>query len=186
MGTQFSGLVAILQGMEGPSARIEHALPALLGGRTLALAESLTGGALAQRVVSVAGSSAYFLGGIVAYSNEAKRKLLDVPESVLRTKGAVSEETALYMARGARRAFGADVAVSTTGIAGPTGATETKPVGLVYVALVAPETEVCTRNQFEGDRLEIMEQSVQKGLQLLRDYLSGAGHIGPEGRELRE
>jgi PncC family amidohydrolase len=100
-------------------------------GLTLVTAESCTGGLVAHRITNVSGSSTYYLGGFVTYANEMKQQFLDVQLPTLREHGAVSEETAREMARGARRRVGADVAVSVTGIAGPTGDTPGKPVGLV-------------------------------------------------------
>jgi nicotinamide-nucleotide amidase len=140
-------------------------------GLTLATAESCTGGLVAHRITNVAGSSAYFLGGLVAYANEAKEALLGVRHSTLLEYGAVSEQTAGEMARGARRRTGADVAVAITGIAGPTGGTPEKPVGLVYVALSAPEAECCQRHVWTGTRLQNKEQSAEVALQLLLGYL---------------
>ena len=105
------------------------------GTPTIAAAESCSGGGVASAITTWAGSSAYFLGSIVAYVNEAKAKLLGVPQQVLDERGAVSPECAEAMANGAREAFGAAIGVSTTGIAGPTGATARKPVGLVYTAV---------------------------------------------------
>lgn len=137
----------------------------------MAVAESCTGGALAARLVSVPGSSGYFLGGVVAYSDEVKRSLLGVPEELLLKHGAVSEECALVMARSAATLLGAGVAVSTTGIAGPGGARPHKPVGLTYVALVSPQGEVCSCNAWSGDRQEIIERSVEEGLRLLHEHL---------------
>src|SRR4029079_11423879 len=116
-----------------------------------ATAESCTGGMVAQRITSIAGSSDYFLGGIVSYSNAAKQDLLGVPASVLQSVGAVSEECARAMADGARRAFHAKLAVSTTGIAGPGGASERKPVGLVYLAVAGPDGTSCEEHHFGGD-----------------------------------
>lgn len=142
-------------------------------GKTIATAESCTGGLVAARLVRVSGSSAYFLGGIVSYSNAAKHALLGVPEADLERYGAVSSETALAMARGARHALGADIAVSTTGIAGPSGGTETKPVGLVYIALAAEGTERCLRFVWNGDRLSNIAASADAALRLVRDYLEG-------------
>jgi PncC family amidohydrolase len=106
---------------------------------TLATAESCSGGGVAARVTSVAGSSIYFLGGVVAYANDAKADVLGVPRTILETRGAVSPECAAAMAEGARRLFGATLAVSTTGIAGPGGGTPRKPVGLVYLALAGAD-----------------------------------------------
>lgn len=104
-------------------------------GLTLASAESCTGGLVGKRMTDLAGASEVYLGGIISYSNEVKRKLLGVPAEVLDNYGAVSKECALHMARGARAALGADIAVSTTGIAGPSGGTSEKPVGRVYIAV---------------------------------------------------
>ena len=143
-------------------------------GLTLVTAESCTGGLVAHRITDVPGSSAYFLGGFVAYANEAKEEILGVRHETLVAHGAVSEETALEMARGARRRLGADLGMSTTGIAGPTGGTPDKPVGLVFVALSAPEVETCQRNVWQGDRLANKEESAEAALQLLLSYLQGA------------
>jgi len=140
-------------------------------GLTIAVAESCTGGLVGHRITNVSGSSAYFMGGVVAYSNEAKMRLLGVRRETLAAHGAVSAETALEMARGARRVFGTDLAVSTTGIAGPTGGTPEKPVGLVYVALVTPDGERCERYLWQGDRLSNKEQSATAALRLVLDYL---------------
>ncbi len=151
--------------------RPEQAIARLASGCKVAVAESCTGGALVARLVSVPGSSGYFLGGVVAYADEVKRSLLGVPEELLLKHGAVSEECALAMARSVARLLGAGVAVSTTGIAGPGGARPRKPVGLTYVALVSPQGEVCTCNVWRGDRQEIIERSVEEGLRLLLEHL---------------
>lgn len=143
----------------------------LRAGKTVATAESCTGGLVAARLVRVSGSSAYFLGGIVSYSNAAKHDLLGVPDADLERYGAVSVETALAMARGAREAFGSDLAVSTTGIAGPSGGTETKPVGLVYIALAAEGGERCHRYVWDGDRLSNIAASADAALRLIRQYV---------------
>lgn len=148
----------------------EHRIFALLGTGnrgTVATAESLTGGGVAARLTSVAGSSAYVLGGIVAYSNEAKAALLGVPQEILDTRGAVSAECAQAMAAGARRAFGSTYAVATTGIAGPTGATARKPVGLVYVAALGPGFAEVEEHRFAGDRAAVTAASVEAALRLL-------------------
>jgi PncC family amidohydrolase len=136
---------------------------------TVAVAESCTGGAVAARIVSVAGSSNYLLGGVVAYSNEAKRRLLGVSAEILDTRGAVSAECAAAMAEGARRAFGADVAVSTTGIAGPAGATARKPVGLVYIGLATPTGTHVDEHHFPGDRAAVIAAATDAALRLLLD-----------------
>jgi PncC family amidohydrolase len=130
---------------------IESVIGALLSERalTLATAESSTGGLVAHRITSVSGSSAYYLGGFVTYSNEAKEMLLGVCRETMIAHGAVSEETAREMARGARERLGADLGIATTGIAGPSGGTEEKPVGLVYVALSAADAEICQRHVWQ-------------------------------------
>jgi PncC family amidohydrolase len=138
---------------------------------TIATAESCTGGLVSARITSVAGSSAYFLGGIVSYSNDAKHRLLGVPNLMLERYGAVSADTALAMARGVRRSLRTDIGVATTGIAGPGGATETKPVGLVYVALAAEGVERCRRFIWPGDRLANITASAEAALRLVRAYL---------------
>jgi len=140
-------------------------------GLTIAVAESCTGGLIAHRLTNVSGSSAYFVGGVVAYSDEVKERVLGVSGETLLTYGAVSEETAREMARGACRLFDTDVAISATGIAGPTGGTPQKPVGLVYVALAAQDLERCERHLWQGDRLENKRRTSEAALEMLRQYL---------------
>ena len=142
-------------------------------GLVLATAESCTGGLVAHRITNVSGSSSYFRGGLVAYANEAKEALLGVHHATLLAHGAVSQETAREMARGARARLGADVAVSITGIAGPTGGTPEKPVGLVYIGLSARDAELCERHVWQGDRLANKEQSAEAALQMILTYLQG-------------
>src|SRR5215210_4666941 len=134
---------------------------------TVAAAESLTGGNVSARITAIAGSSGYFLGGIVAYSNAAKASLLGVSEETLATRGAVSAECAREMAEGARRAFGADLAVATTGIAGPGGATERKPVGLVYIAFAGPDGVTAEEFHFPGGRAVVTDASTEAALLML-------------------
>jgi PncC family amidohydrolase len=141
-------------------------------GWTLAVAESCTGGLLGHLITGVSGSSAYFEGGIISYSNEAKERLLGVPHETLVQHGAVSEETALAMARGARRLLGTDVALSVTGIAGPTGGSADKPVGLVYVGLAAEDAELCEKHVWQGDRAQNKALSAEAALDLLLRYLT--------------
>ena len=151
-------------------AALAERLLELLGAEpwaTLATAESCTGGAVAARVSSVSGSSAYFLGGVVAYANSAKRDILGVPGEMLETLGAVSPECATAMAEGARRLYGATFAVSTTGIAGPTGGTRRKPVGLVYLALAGPDGTTVEGHVFPGDRAAITAAAASRALELL-------------------
>ncbi|WP_026370994.1 CinA family protein [Kallotenue papyrolyticum] len=140
-------------------------------GWTLASAESCTGGLIGHLITEIAGSSRYYLGGIIAYSNAVKQALLGVPATILLDHGAVSEATARAMAAGVRHALQADVGLATTGIAGPGGATPTKPVGLVYVAVATPLGQDCLRFVFSGDRQAIKQQSAAAALRLLLDSL---------------
>jgi PncC family amidohydrolase len=142
---------------------------------TLAVAESCTGGRLGDWISNVPGSSSYFLGGVIAYSYDAKEHLLGVQHNTLYEHGAVSRETALEMAHGARRAFRADLAASITGIAGPGGGMPGKPVGLVYIALVARDEERCEHYVWDGDRDANKQRSVEAALQMILDYLAGHG-----------
>jgi nicotinamide-nucleotide amidase len=138
---------------------------------TLALAESCTGGLIGHRVTSVAGSSDYFLGGVVSYSNEAKADLLHVDPEVLAQFGAVSPETARDMAVGAKVAFGADLGLAVTGIAGPTGGSPAKPVGTVYIALATPEEVEVWHYRFHGNREAVKILSAETALDRLRRKL---------------
>lgn len=133
-------------------------------GWTVAVAESLTAGTVAQKIVSVPGASRYFLGGLSAYANEAKVRLLGVPPSTLERFGAVSEETVRAMVRGARARFGAACAVATTGVAGPTGGTEEKPPGTFWVAAATPEGEWARRLYLPLDRASVMEFAAHTAL----------------------
>ena len=141
-------------------------------GATLATAESCTGGTLAAKFTAQAGASAYFLAGAVAYGNEAKRSMLDVPAATLERWGAVSEQTARAMAEGIRRRTGADYAVATTGIAGPAGGTESTPVGTVWIAVAAPRDTTAVLRQCGTDRGQIIDRAAAFALALLRDALS--------------
>lgn len=138
---------------------------------TLGLAESCTGGLIAAYITGVAGASDYFLGGVVAYSNEVKRRLLAVSMRTLSEHGAVSAETALEMARGARKRLRVDVALSITGIAGPTGALPGKPVGLTYIGLAGSDSELTKKYLWTGDRRANRENSARAALELLVEYL---------------
>ncbi|HSG44553.1 MAG TPA: CinA family protein [Anaerolineales bacterium] len=142
-------------------------------GLQLALAESCTGGLIGHRITNVPGSSEYFAGGIVAYSYEAKARLLNVSWDTLNSVGAVSSETVLEMAHGAKKLMDADVAVSVSGIAGPGGGTEEKPVGTVWVGLVANDGEWSHVFHFDGDRDQNKADSADAALQVLLDYLQG-------------
>ena len=135
---------------------------------TLAVAESCTGGLLAKRLTDIAGSSRYFLGGIVSYNNNVKVSTLGVPIEILQAHGAVSKETVIAMAEGVRQKLGSTWGVGITGIAGPTGATPGKPVGLVYVGLAGPRSARAFRFRFWGSRDAIRRRAVIAALDLLR------------------
>ncbi len=137
-------------------------------GKTIAVAESCTGGMLASKFVSIPGSSRWFIEGCVAYSNDAKVKQLHVSPSTLERYGAVSERTALEMARGILNASGADYGLATTGIAGPDGGTKDKPVGLVYIALVSKDAEEAKELRLTGGRERIRNLACLNILDLLR------------------
>ena len=140
-------------------------------GETLATAESITGGAIADSVVRVPGASHCFRGGIVAYDNAVKTALLDVDEALLREHGAVSEAVAGAMARGARSRLGVDLALASTGIAGPSGATEGKPVGLVYIAVAAASETTVRRLTLPGNRDDVRRRATVAALNLLWQHL---------------
>jgi len=139
----------------------------------LALAESCTGGLVGDRITNISGSSEYFLGGVVAYAYEAKVALLGVSWDTLNSKGAVSPETVLEMARGVRKALDSDLAVSISGIAGPGGGTLDKPVGTTWIGLVASDGEWTRSFQFSGDRKGNKASAADVALQMLLDYLLG-------------
>lgn len=141
--------------------------------KTMCCAESCTGGLISASMTDMPGSSEYFLGGAVTYSNEAKMRILGVKEETLRAHGAVSEETAREMALGAAAVFKADYSVAVTGIAGPGGATPTKPVGLVYIAVSDGSRAVATRNNFEGGRQQVRDSAVREACCLLKDFMAG-------------
>lgn len=149
---------------------------ALEYGVRLATAESCTGGLIAHLLTRVPGVSAVYQGSIVAYSNQAKASMLEVPTAVLAHDGAVSAAAAVAMARGARSAFEADLAISTTGIAGPGGATPDKPVGLVYIGLATATNASSERYLFEGSRIENIEAATRAALILLYTSLSRPAH----------
>ncbi|MFA7060627.1 MAG: nicotinamide-nucleotide amidohydrolase family protein [Pedobacter sp.] len=140
-------------------------------GLTLAVAESCSGGMIAQRITDVPGSSGYFLEGQVTYSNSAKIRMLDVPVALIDEKGAVSSEVAKAMAKGVRRVAGSDLGLSVTGIAGPDGGSEEKPVGTVFISLAASDGCWTKRFQFSGSRNEIRVITSWMALDWLRHYL---------------
>lgn len=140
-------------------------------GATLSLAESCTGGLIAARITDLPGSSAYFLEGAVTYSNETKIRRLQVPAELLKKEGAVSSATAMAMARGIRKASGSDIALAVTGIAGPEGGSEEKPVGTVFLALAGRSDCTAKRYQFSGDRERIRRMTAFTALDWLRRHL---------------
>lgn len=137
-------------------------------GWSLALAESCTGGLISELLTAPAGASRFFAGGIVSYANEVKQALLGVPREAIEHLGAVSEQVARAMAEGARQKFAVDLGLALTGIAGPEGGSEEKPVGLVYIALCSPRGVVCKRYVFPGNRSEIRLHAAYAGLALVR------------------
>lgn len=138
---------------------------------SIACAESCTGGLLTSRLTDVAGSSRYVWGSVVSYTNEVKSKELQVPEPLLSSKGAVSEEVAIAMAEGARNKFGTDLGVGVTGLAGPDGGTPDKPVGLVYIAIAGKLGSRCYEHHFSGDRKANKYRSSQTALDIIRHYV---------------
>lgn len=137
-------------------------------GLTLAVAESCTAGLLTGRIADQPGCSAWFRGGVVAYHNDLKQQLLGVPLELLLQHGAVSEPVARAMAVGVRRVCGTELGLSITGIAGPDGGTPEKPVGTVYLALADQEWCEVVQCRFSGDRAAVRQQSVEKGLMMLK------------------
>jgi len=137
----------------------------------LSVAESCTGGLIASRITDIAGSSEYFDAGMVTYSNAAKIRFLGVPEELLIRHGAVSRETAESMAQGVRRATGSHVGLSVTGIAGPGGGSDLKPVGTVFIGISWEEGVLVKGFLFKGDRKEIRQQASDAALQMVIDHL---------------
>ena len=164
-GDELVGLAERLQGL------------CLGRGLTVAVAESCTGGLVADAITDVAGSSGYFTGGVVSYSNDAKETLLDVPRAMLEAHGAVSAQVARAMAEGARARFGADVAASVTGIAGPDGGSDAKPVGLTYVAVADAEGVDVRRHVWPGDRAANKVASAAAVLELLLERVAASATV---------
>ena len=150
-------------------------------GQTLACGESCTGGLLAVRLTDCPGASAVFRGAVVAYANAVKQALLGVDAALLAAEGAVSAPCAAAMAEGVRARLGSDWGVATTGIAGPGGATPSKPVGLVFIAVAGRDGTVVERNQFDGDRAAVRQQATDRALELLAGRLVRPASQGIEG-----
>lgn len=153
--------------------KIEEAVAKILTKKrlTIAVAESCTGGLVSNRLTDVSGSSKYFMMGVVAYSNESKENMLGVSQKTLKRHGAVSKQTALEMARGIKYLASTDTGLGITGLAGPTGGTKRKPVGLVYIALVTAKKQLSRKFRLKGSREEIKFQASQAALDLIRRSL---------------
>lgn len=143
----------------------------LLRQRSLAVAESCTGGLLGATITAPSGASAYFRGGVIAYQNDVKQNLLKVRGEALRNVGAVSEPVAQQMALGVRAALGADYGIGITGVAGPTGGTPEKPVGLVFICVSSEAGDLVEAFHFDGDREEIRQAAVAASLRILHQKL---------------
>ena len=154
--------------------QLESYLGGLLNesGHWLAVAESCTGGLISHMITNVPGSSAYFRGGVIAYANEIKMESLGVSAATLEDFGAVSKETVVEMANGVREAFNADIGLSVSGIAGPDGGTDEKPVGTIWIGLSTNEAESAELFHFTGERFVIKKQSARMAMQLVLDYLT--------------
>ena len=138
---------------------------------TIGAVESATGGRIADRITNVPGSSDYFKGSVVTYSNEAKIALLGVRKATIDNHGAVSEQTALEMAQGGKKLLDVDICVSNTGIAGPSGATPEKPVGLFYLGLATRNESLSRKHVFPGNREENKRDAAKAALNMLKQYL---------------
>jgi PncC family amidohydrolase len=159
-------------GLEAEIARLIREYQAKTGKLlTIGTVESATGGRTADRITNVPGSSDYFKGSVVAYSNEAKTALVGVKKATLENYGAVSEQTALEMARGGRRLLDVDICVSDTGIAGPAGSTPSKPVGLFYLGLAGEDTSFSQKHIFPGNREGNKRDAAEGALDMLKQYL---------------
>jgi len=161
-------------GEEGSVDPLVRRLAARLGetGQTLSTAESCTGGLLAAAITDLPGSSSFFMGGLIPYTNWMKHELLGVPEDLLKAKGAVSAEVAVAMAQGARERLGTDLALSVTGIAGPGADGTEKPVGLTFIGLAGPALVLVRQFNWKGDRWENRRLSVEAALNLAIESLT--------------
>jgi len=139
--------------------------------KTLATAESCTAGMLSCLLTQFPGSSKYFILGVATYSNQSKEDILKIPASLMRKKGAVSQEVTRLMAQNVRELAKADLGISITGIAGPTGATPRKPVGTVFIAISSKNKIACKKFVFKGNRNSVRKQATIKALQLLKTFL---------------
>lgn len=141
--------------------------------KTLAIAESCTGGLVSDLVTNAPGSSVYFMGAVTAYSNQAKMDLLKIPERIIQEDGVVSRSCAITMAQNIRGILRADIGIGLTGIAGPEGGSAQKPAGSVYIAVTDGEKTICKLYRFEGDRLEIKKKAGETALRMVKELISG-------------
>ena len=140
---------------------------------TASVAEACTSGLVAYRLTSVPGSSRFFVGGVLSYSNEVKENVLKVPKELMIREGSVAEETAIAMAKGVRDLLKSDLALATTGVMGPEGGTAAKPVGLFFTAMVGPgDRQLCREHHFKGDRASNRCSAATAALELLKSYLA--------------
>ena len=140
--------------------------------KTIAIAESCSGGLLSHRLTNIPGSSKFLQLSLVNYSNESKTKLLHVPLATIKIFGAVSTQVALIMAKNVRKILNTDYGVALTGIAGPTGGSKRKPVGLTYIAISSKSESLCLQYMFQGDRLSVKKQATTHALKMLYEFLS--------------
>jgi nicotinamide-nucleotide amidase len=146
-------------------------------GWTLSIAESCTGGLICDRITNISGSSDYFMGGMVTYSNESKAEHLGIPSSIIKRHGAVSPQVARKMAQGIRRAFHTTFGLSTTGVAGPTGGTKRSPIGRVFIGISDGKRTWVKKLDIKGSRREIKKKAAEEGLEFLhRILIKKAGH----------
>ena len=147
------------------------ALKLTLRGKSLSIAESCTGGLLTHRLTNISGSSQFLVGSLIAYANETKIRLLKIPASLIKKHGAVSQVVARKMSQNARGIFRTDLGVGVTGIAGPTGGTKEKPVGLVFICVSDKRQTICRRFLFKGGRARVKSQAADEALRLLLKFL---------------
>jgi PncC family amidohydrolase len=145
-------------------------------GRTLSIAESCTGGLICDRLTDVSGSSDYFMGGMVTYSNESKAEHLGIPLSIIKRHGAVSQQVARRMAQGVRKAFHTTFGLSTTGVAGPTGGTKRSPIGRVFIGISDGRRTWVKREDLKGSRREIKKKATEKALRVFYERLIYSRH----------
>jgi len=145
-------------------------------GYTLSIAESCTGGLICDRITNVSGSSGYFMGGMVTYSNESKAEHLGIPSAIIKRHGAVSPQVARRMAQGVRKAFQTNFGLSTTGVAGPTGGTKRSPIGRVFIGISDGRRTCVKKLDLKGSRREIKKKATEKALQFFYERLIHSRH----------